>query len=112
MTCRMSRRSRLPVEVVPNQGKGAAMLRVAAARRHFGAIWFNEATTAAGIEALGWYHEKRDDVRGIGLGPDHDWSSNGADSFGLGCVCAEQLFAELGHVTDFDPNKGHKRAFG
>lgn len=74
------------VEVVPNQGKGAAMQRVQAARRIFPSVWFNEATTEAGREALGHYHEKRDDHRLIGLGPNHDWSSHGADSFGLMAV--------------------------
>ena len=47
-----------------------------------------------GLEALGWYHEKKDDERGIGLGPEHDWSSHGADAFGLGCICADKVFAE------------------
>jgi len=75
------------VEVVPNQGKGAASARIEAGRRLFPSIWFNEDTTLkGGIAALGWYHEKKDDVRGIGLGPDHDWSSHGADAFGLMCV--------------------------
>lgn len=71
------------VTVVPNQGKGAAMARIEAVRRLFPAIWFNEATTSAGLDAIGWYHEKRDETRGIGLGPDHDWSSHGADALGL-----------------------------
>jgi len=74
------------VTVVPNQGKGAAKARIEAARRRFPMIWFNEATTAGGRDALGWYHEKKDDQRGIGLGPEHDWSSHGADAFGLMCV--------------------------
>jgi phage terminase large subunit len=77
------------VMVIENQGKGAATGRIEAARRLFPSIWFNEATTSAGIDALGWYHEKRDDVRGIGLGPEHDFSSDGADSFGLMCICYE-----------------------
>jgi phage terminase large subunit len=33
------------VEVIPNQGRGAAMARIESARRLFGSIWFNEATT-------------------------------------------------------------------
>jgi len=82
------------VTVVPNQGKGAAAARVEAGRRHFPAFWFNEATTSAGLEALGWYHEKKDEKRGIGLGPEHDWSSHSADAFGLACVSAEQIWAE------------------
>ncbi len=74
------------VTVVPNQGKGAAKARIEEARRLFSAISFNAATTQGGLDALGWYHEKRDAERGIGLGPDHDWSSHGADAFGLMCV--------------------------
>ena len=78
------------VTVIPNQGKGAAMLRVEAGRRLFPAMWFNEQTTEAGIDALGWYHEKRDEVRGVGLGPDHDWASHSADAFGAMCIAYEQ----------------------
>jgi len=74
------------VTVVPNQGKGAASQRIERARVLFPQVRFNEATTEAGRAALGWYHEKRDQERGIGLGPEHDWSSHGADAFGLGCV--------------------------
>lgn len=74
------------VIVVPNQGKGAAKMRIEAARRLFPRIWFNEATTEAGRDALGAYHEKKDETRNIGLGPNHDWSSHGADAFGLVCV--------------------------
>jgi phage terminase large subunit len=78
------------VTVVPNQGKGAAKMRVEAARRLFPSIWFNESTTEGGRDALGWYHEKRDEQRDIGLGPEHDWSSHSADSFGLMCVAYEE----------------------
>lgn len=74
---------------VENQGKGAAMKRIEAARRLFPSIWFNADTTQPGIDALGWYHEKRDEARNIGLGPDHDWSSHAADAFGLMCVAYE-----------------------
>jgi phage terminase large subunit len=79
------------VKVIPNQGKGAAAMRIESARRLFPSIWFNEATTEAGRDALGWYHEKKsDDDREIGLGPAHDWSSHGADAFGLMCVSYEE----------------------
>ena len=74
---------------VENQGKGAAMKRIEAARRLFPSIWFNAETTQAGLDAIGWYHEKRDENRNIGLGPDHDWSSHAADSFGLMCIAYE-----------------------
>lgn len=77
------------VTVIPNQGKGAAKARIEAGRRLFPSMWFNEATTEGGLAALGWYHEKKDDIRNIGLGPEHDWSSHGADSFGLMAVTYE-----------------------
>jgi phage terminase large subunit len=77
------------VEVIKNQGQGAAMMRIEAARRLFTRVWFNEATTEAGREALGFYHERKDEHRNVGLGPDHDWSSHGADAFGLMCVAYE-----------------------
>jgi phage terminase large subunit len=77
------------VTVVPNQGKGAAAKRIEEVRRLFPSMWFNEKTTEGGLEALGWYHEKIDEKRGIGLGPDHDWSSHGADAIGLLAVAHE-----------------------
>lgn len=110
------------VTVVPNQGKGAAKARIEAGRRLFPSISFNEPpdvrmtnegwyespTCAAGIEAIGWYHEKRDDERNVGLGPEHDWSSHGADAFGLMCVAAEQIFEEGNRVIT-DPYAAFRR---
>lgn len=78
------------VTVVPNQGKGAASARIEEARRLFPRIWLNADTTEAGRDALGWYHEKKDDARNIGLGPNHDWASHSADAFGLMCVVYEE----------------------
>lgn len=78
------------VRTVPNQGKGAAMKRIETARRLFSSIWFDEAGCAGGLDALGWYHERKDEARGIGLGPAHDWSSHAADAFGLMCVAYEE----------------------
>ena len=78
------------VMVIRNQGKGAAMMRVEAARRLFPQCWFDEAATEAGRDALGFYHEKRDEARNVGLGPNHDWSSHAADAFGLMCVAYEE----------------------
>lgn len=78
------------VRTEPNLGKGAASTRIEAVRRVFPSCWFNEDTTSSGREALGWYHEKRDDARGVGLGPEHDWSSHGSDAFGLMAVHFEQ----------------------
>lgn len=75
--------------VIPNQGRGAAAMRIEAVRRLSPKFWFDEAKTEAGRLALGFYHERKDDIRNVGLGPDHDWSSHGADSFGLMSVCYE-----------------------
>ena len=69
-------------EVCKNIGTGAAMKRVAAARRVFPRVVFDREKTAHGREALGWYHEKQDEKRDMGLGPEHDWSSHSADAFG------------------------------
>ena len=78
------------VEVIPNQGRGAARARIEAARRLFPSVWFNQETTEAGRDALGWYHEKKsEDVRDVGLGPEHDWASHGSDAFGLMAVAYE-----------------------
>jgi phage terminase large subunit len=71
------------VRVIPNMGAGAATQRIEAVRRLLPSMFFNEKTTEAGRDALGWYHEKKDQERGIGLGPNHDWSSHAADAFGL-----------------------------
>ena len=75
---------------VKNQGPGAAMMRIEALRRLGPQLWFNKDTTEPGREALGFYHERKDEVRNIGLGPEHDWSSHAADALGLMAVCYEQ----------------------
>ena len=46
------------VTVIPNQGSGAASMRIEAVRRIFPKIWFHEETTEAGRDALGYYHEQ------------------------------------------------------
>ena len=51
----------------------------------------SEETTEGGRDAIGWYHEKKsNDDRNIGIGPNHDWSSHGADGFGLMCIQHDQ----------------------
>ena len=82
-------------EPTPNQGAGAAMQRIEALRRIFPSIYFNNtADVEAGLDAIGWYHEKRsDDDRNIGLGPDHDWSSHAADALGLLAILYEAPYA-------------------
>ena len=61
-----------------------------AGRRLFPRIWFDDANTKPGRTALGWYHEKQDDKRDVGLGPEHDWASHGADAFGLMAIDYEE----------------------
>jgi phage terminase large subunit len=75
---------------VKNQGKGAASMRIEAVRRLGPKMWFNDKTTEDGRQALGFYHEKKDEIRNVGLGPDHDWSSHAADAFGLMAICYEE----------------------
>ncbi len=92
---------------VANQGRGAPKLRIEAVRRLFPKIWFNESTTEAGRDALGYYHERKDENRDVGLGPEHDWSSHAADAFGLMAICYE----EPGRARNFNrklvyPNLG------
>jgi phage terminase large subunit len=89
------------VRSIPNQGTGAAAMRIEAGRRLFPRIWFDERRTHAGRTALGWYHEKIDDKRSIGLGPEHDWASHGADAFGLMCIDYEEpRSTDLPQVND------------
>lgn len=98
------------VTVIPNQGKGAAKMRIESGRRLFPSIWFDEATTEDGRAALGWYHEKKsNDEREVGLGPEHDWSSHGADGFGLMCIAHEAMTREL---TDDEDDEDDSRGSG
>jgi phage terminase large subunit len=73
-----------------NQGKGAAMMRIEALRRLGPQIWWNEDTTEPGRDAIGFYHERKDETRNVGLGPEHDWSSHAADALGLMAICYEE----------------------
>jgi phage terminase large subunit len=77
-------------EPVSNQGAGAAMMRIEAVRRILPRCWFAEGPTEAGRDALGYYHERKDEARNVGLGPAHDWSSHAADAFGLMAIVYEE----------------------
>lgn len=76
---------------MPNAGAGAANQRIEAVRRIFPRVWLDKEKCEGGIEALGWYHEKKDEHRDIGLGPNHDWSSHASDSFGAMALEAEKI---------------------
>lgn len=90
------------VVVIPNQGAGAAKQRIEAARRLFPQMVFDEAKCQAGIDAIGAYHEKRDEKRGIGLGPNHNWASHGGDAFGLIAVARTLLISAVDEAEDYD----------
>jgi phage terminase large subunit len=75
---------------MPNQGRGAAAMRIEAVRRILPKCWFNKTATEAGRDALGYYHERKDENRNVGLGPEHDWSSHAADAFGLMALSYEE----------------------
>jgi phage terminase large subunit len=81
---------------VKNQGKGAASLRIEAVRRLGPKMYWNEDTTEAGRDAIGFYHERKDEQRNVGLGPEHDWSSH--DGLGLMAICYE----EPGRAANFN----------
>jgi phage terminase large subunit len=89
------------VEDIPNQGPGAVTQRIEAGRGVFHRCWFDEGKTGAGLEALGYYHEKRDPERHVGLGPEHDWSSHGSDAFGLMAIHYEPP------TTEHKPRNDH-----
>lgn len=97
------RQAGFQVQLIRNQGKGAALQRVQAARRLFPSIWFNDEQTRPGRKSLAAYHERRDPNRNVGLGPEHDWASHGADSFGLMCVAYEAPRFEEEHRYDDAP---------
>lgn len=110
------------VEVVPNQGKGAAMARIQAARRIFPSVWMRDqpkdeedpgkVVVANGLEALGWYHEKWDEERDIGLGPEHDWASHGSDAFGLMAIVAEDALRPGTAISRSSPLRDRRRRSG
>lgn len=100
------RRAGYDVSVVKNQGTGAAMQRIEATRKILPSCRFNESKCSGGLDALGWYHENRDETRNIGLGPCHDWSSHGADAFGLMAIIAEDIFDERTSRDDYIDSGG------
>src|SRR5947208_14580917 len=107
---------------IKNTGAGAAMMRIEAARRVFPRCWFNDSTTEAGRDALGYYHERQDEKRSIGLGPEHDWSSHAADAFGYMAIAYDRRLnrqpfgdhlrrasAVTGRPEWFDPRRYRRR---
>jgi phage terminase large subunit len=73
---------------MPHQSPQARYIE--AVRRVFPRCWFKESTTEAGRDALSYYHERQDEKRSIGLGPEHDWSSHAADAFGYMAIAYEE----------------------
>ena len=54
---------------------------ISTARLLISRMWFDGQKCAVGLDALRQYREKRDEKRGVNLGPLHDWSSHAADAF-------------------------------
>lgn len=98
-------------ETVENQGSGAAKMRIEAVRRVMPMCWFDEGKTESGRDALGFYHEKRDEDRNVGLGPDHDWSSHAADAFGLMAIKYEEPESSRGEMGRFGAPRGGSTAW-
>ncbi|MDE2102008.1 MAG: hypothetical protein KGL39_32480, partial [Patescibacteria group bacterium] len=82
-----------------------------AVRNVLSRCWFDEEKCANGISALQSYHKKWDDRRKTYLNePEHDWSSNGADSFRMLAVWLQpdyhgQRVNRHGETTDDAPDK-------
>ena len=70
------------LEIVPNQGKGAATSRIEIMRNNFHRMRF-DSKCDPGMKSLAWYHEKIDQDRRIGLGPNHDWASHSCDAVAI-----------------------------
>ena len=79
---------------------------IEAVRRILPQCWFHENKCSAGLEALAAYHEKRDEKRALGLGPAHDWSSHGADAFGLMAIAYDEPSAQRRFQINY-PRSGY-----
>jgi phage terminase large subunit len=90
----------LQVEVIKNQGQVqpcSALKRCGVSSRRCGSM------SRRPRPGLGYYHERRDDARDTGLGPEHDFSSHAADAFGLMAVSYE----EPSRTRDFNRKLTH-----
>ena len=90
----LARKEHISVRVAELQEEQLAIHKQATAEAVANAkvtrCWFNDFTTEAGRDALGYYHERQDEKRSIGLGPEHDWSSHAADAFGYMAIAYEE----------------------
>jgi phage terminase large subunit len=100
------------VIVITNQGKGAAAMRIEAVRRLGPQMWWNEPTTEAGRDAIGFYHERKDETRNVGLGPEHNWSSHAADALGLMAIAYEAPQVDEDDEDDRYMDRGRSRVTG
>jgi hypothetical protein len=78
------------VDVILNQGSGAAMVHIEARGASFRAAGSTRKPQKPVVRRFGYYHERKDEARNIGLGPEHDRSSHGCDAFGLMAVVYEE----------------------
>ncbi len=61
--------------------------------------WFDVKKCAIGLDAIRQYREKRDEKRGIDMGPLHDWTSHAADAL---------RYAAIG-INERQPNNQQRR---
>ena len=71
------------------------MMRIEAARRVFPRCWFNETTTEAGRDALGYYHERRDENRNA-----CDQNFRRKNSFGTLSIAGPSIISETSFERD------------
>lgn len=62
-------------------------------------MYFDAIKCALGIDALRQYREKRDEKRGVNLGPLHDWTSHAADAFRYLAVGYTDIAMPLGALN-------------
>lgn len=88
------------VEIVKNQGKGAALERVKALQEIFPYLSFDKENCDVGLLHLGAYHPSIDKF-GQHMGPEHDASSHAADAAGLMAVWFLNDIADDATNTDW-----------
>ena len=76
---------------VANQGRGAAMMRVEAVRRHLSRSC-GSMRRRQRPDATRWATTTSGGMtdRNVGLGPEHRWASHAADALGLMAICYEE----------------------
>jgi phage terminase large subunit len=91
------------VTVVPNQGQGAASDADRGSAPHIADLLVQRGNDRGRARCAWLYHERKDETRNVGPGPDHDWSSHAVDAFGLMAVCYEEPTCQAAAQKDRAP---------